>query len=100
MVLYDGELALDAVGYGEFGPNEVFAGEGVPALDAPAGSSLARAFADLDSNDNSLDFEVLSEPTPGSAELHAVPEPGSALLGSGGLLGLAILGRRRRARRG
>ncbi len=96
MVLYDGALVLDAVGYGEFAPDEVFAGEGMPAPDAPAGSSLARVFADVDSDDNSLDFEVLAEPTPGSAELQAVPEPGSALLGSGGLIGLALLGRRRR----
>jgi len=99
-VLYDEPEVLDALGYGDFDPEEVYAGEGMPAPDPPAGSSLARVFADVDSDDNALDFEVLAEPTPGSAELHSVPEPGSALLGSGGLLGLAILGRRRRARRG
>ena len=57
-------------------------------------------FADVNSDDNSLDFEALADPTPGSAPLQSVPEPGSALLGSAGLLGLAILGRRDRARLG
>jgi hypothetical protein len=71
-VLYDGDAILDAVGYGDFDPGEVFAGEGLPAPDPPAGSSLARVFADLDSDDNFMDFEVLALPTPGSAELLAV----------------------------
>ncbi|MBW2271989.1 MAG: hypothetical protein JRG96_01860 [Deltaproteobacteria bacterium] len=100
VVLYDGDAVLDAVGYGDFDPEEIFAGEGMPAPDPPAGSSLARVFADVDSDDNSLDFEALDVPTPGSAELQSVPEPGSALLGSAGLLGLAFLGRRGRGRRG
>ncbi|MBW2271971.1 MAG: PEP-CTERM sorting domain-containing protein [Deltaproteobacteria bacterium] len=99
-MLYDGAVAVDALGYGEFAPGEIYAGEGMPAPDPPAGSSLARVFADVDSDDNLLDFEVLAEPTPGSAELHSVPEPGSATLGIAGLLGLAALGRRRPARRG
>jgi len=100
VVLYDAEVILDAVGYGEFDPAEVFAGEGMPAPDAPAGSSLARVFANVDSDDNALDFEVLADPTPGSAPLNPVPEPGSALLGSAGLVVLAALGRRHRARLG
>jgi hypothetical protein len=79
-----GEL-LDALGYGSFGPDDVFAGEGSPAPDAPSGHSLARRFADLDTDDNAADFEVLETPTPGSGVL--VPEPGA-----GPLLGVALLG--------
>jgi hypothetical protein len=84
---------VDAVGFGEFGPTEVFAGEGSPALDVPPGSSLARHFADLDSDDNASDFGELLVPTPGTA--HFVPEPGTGLLSFTGLLGLAALGRHR-----
>jgi hypothetical protein len=43
---------LDAIGYGVFGVGEIFAGEGTAAVDAPAGSSLARLFANLDTDDN------------------------------------------------
>lgn len=98
IVLMDGSVVLDAVGYGVFSPTEVFAGEGAPALDPPAGSSLARQFADLDRDDNAIDFVVLANPTPGSVELLAVPEPGTGLLTLTGLIGLAVLGRRRSVR--
>jgi hypothetical protein len=84
----------DAVGYGEFAPGEVFAGEGRPALDVPAGSSLARWFANLDTDDNAADFRELTVPTPGTAQL--VPEPGTVLLSAAGMVGLAALGRARR----
>ncbi len=96
IVLLDGATVLDAVGYGVFGAGEVFAGEGSAAADAPAGSSLARLFADLDSDDNAADFIVLATPTPGEVELQPVPEPSSGLLGA---LGLAMLGSRRRFNR-
>ena len=89
---------LDAVGYGVFDGGEVFAGEGSPAADPPAGSSLARRFADIDSGDNAADFVVLELPTPGSAPLSGIPEPSSALLLTLGLLGLARVGRRAPAR--
>ena len=79
IVLSDGIEVLDAVGYGDFGPEEVFAGEGLPAPDAPAGSSIGRAFADLDTDDNFADFVVFDVPTPGSVEL-AVPEPATGVL--------------------
>lgn len=83
VVLRSDVEVFDAVGYGAFGAGDVFAGEGSAAPDAPAGASLARLFADLDRDDNALDFEVSATPTPGSAPL-AVPEPALA-----GLLGLA-----------
>jgi hypothetical protein len=94
VVLRSSGGVLDAVGYGVFAPDEVFAGEGAPAPDAPAGASLARAFADVDSDDNAADFVVLEVPTPGSGPLAPVPEPGSVWLLAGGLAGLACAGRR------
>jgi hypothetical protein len=86
VVLRSAGGVLDALGYGVFAPGEAFAGEGSPAPDAPAGSSLARRFANVDTGDNAVDFLVLAVPTPGSAPLQEVPEPAlAALLGSAGL---------------
>lgn len=93
LVAADGTTILDAVGYGEFGPGEFFAGEGSPAPDAPADSSIARLFADVDTDDNAADFAVAT-PTPGTAVV--VPEPDTAVLLAMGLAGLARAGRRRR----
>ena len=95
ILLVDGAVILDAIGYGVFSPDEFFAGEGSSAPDAPAGSSLARVFADLDSDDNAIDFEVLSLPTPGKADFTSVPEPGTALLSALGLISVSIFRRRR-----
>ena len=94
-MLRAGEMVLDAVGYGVFGVGEVFAGEGDPAPDAPAGASLARLFADLDTNDNAVDFAVLGLPTPGAAEFLSVPEPRSGLLMASSVLVLLCVSRRR-----
>ena len=69
----NGEV-LDALAYGVFGPGAVLAGEGAPAPDAAAGQSLARRFANLDTDDNARDFEILASPTPGFGPTH-VPEP-------------------------
>jgi hypothetical protein len=95
IVLVDAGGILDAIGYGVFSPDEFFAGEGSSAPDAPAGSSLARVFADLDSDDNAIDFAVLSSPTPGTANFMPVPEPGTALLSALGLISVSIFRRRR-----
>jgi hypothetical protein len=92
----DGNV-IDALGYGVFAVGEVFAGEGASAVDPAAGASLARRFADVDTNDNAADFVGLAAPTPGAAPLAAIPEPGSATLMAAGLAGLAIR-RSRRAR--
>jgi hypothetical protein len=95
LVLRAATTVLDAVGFGVFDPPLIFAGEGAPAVDVPAGSSLARRFANVDTGDNASDFLELAVPTPGSAPVAPVPEAGTASLCGLGLAGLAS---RRRAR--
>jgi hypothetical protein len=70
---------LDSLGYGVFAPTDVFAGEGNAAAGAAAGQSVARFFADRDTNDNAADFGLLDVPTPGAGPL-AAPEPQAAVL--------------------
>ena len=72
-----GEIA-DALQYGDAGAHN--RGEGVAALDAPAGFALTRDALGTDSGDNKSDFSI-SAPTPG-ARLHAVaiPEPSTLAL--------------------
>ncbi len=93
VVLRDATSVIDAVGYGVFGAADIFAGEGAAAEDGPAGSSLARWFADVDSDDNALDFVVLEQPTPGTAPF-SVPEPSTGFLMASALL--AVVATRRR----
>lgn len=95
VVLRAGETVLDAVGYGVFAATDVFAGEGNPAVDAAAGSAIARVFANVDTGDNATDFAA-GAPTPGSAAFASVPEPSAAALLCSGLVGLAWQGKRRR----
>ncbi len=87
---------LDALAYGAFGAGQVAVGEGAPAPDAPAGQSLARPFADLDTDDNARDFAV-GAPTPGVAVRQvAVVEPvGGVLAAAGVALGAALRASRR-----
>lgn len=72
---------VDALGYGAFGPGDVFAGEGSPAAAAPAGQSLSRDPAHTDTDDNAADFAA-GEPSPGLAEppcADACPAEGATL---------------------
>ena len=99
IVLRNADGVVDAVGYGAFDAGEVFAGEGAPAPDAPADASLARRFADVDTDDNAADWISLDVPTPGAAPLASVPEPSAGALFGCGLALLARLSRRRSAAR-
>lgn len=100
IVVRDDAGVRDAVGYGVFGAGDVFAGEGASAPDAAAGQSLARRFADLDTDDNASDFVLLDAPTPGEAAFAVVPEPGTGLLMGLGLAGLSLAGRSSGSREG
>ena len=95
IVLRSDAGVLDALGYGDFSTS-VFAGEGQAADDVPAGFSLARIDARLDSNDNRVDFTMLASPTPGSMEVTAVPLPPALVLFMSGIAGLVSVGRRMR----
>ncbi len=83
VVLRDASGILDAVGYGAFAAGDIFAGEGSPSVDPAPGNSIARRFADIDTNDNAADW-LGGAPTPGAAP-RSVPEAnGLALLGVAG----------------
>lgn len=59
-----GNQRLDALGYGTFSGNAVFAGEGEPSRDVRDGRSLSRDRRHIDSDNNAQDFSE-SEPSPG-----------------------------------
>ena len=84
IVLKSGSTVLDALGYDLFGAGDFFAGEGAAAPGAVAGKSLARRYANVDTNSNGADFMVLNTPTPGDVML--VPLPGAFGLLLSGLL--------------
>ena len=85
---------LDSLGYGVFAATDTFAGEGSPAPGAAAGQSLARRFANRDTNDNAADFVVLDVQTPGTGPL-AAPEPSAAVALAVAVAGLSAVRRRR-----
>lgn len=93
LVLRGPSGVLDAVGYGVFAPGEFFAGEGSPTSDPAAGLSVARLFANVDTNDNAADFAALTTPTPGTGPIAPIPEPGTAWLLACGLVCAAGLRR-------
>ena len=95
VVLRDGGLILDALGYGDFSGG-VFAGEGSAAPDVPSGSSLARFNPAMDTHNNLLDFIALDVPTPGVVPVSAVPLPPAVMLFLSGILGLAGIARKQR----
>jgi hypothetical protein len=95
--LVSGSTVLDALGYGTVPKTGVFAGEGTAAPDVTAGLSLARWYANVDTDDNADDFRSLSTPTPGSGSVEAVAVPTPGAIGMGALgLGLVALCLRRR----
>jgi len=94
IVLRDGSGVLDALGYGDF-TSLIFAGEGMPAVDVLAGSSLARFNLLADTGNNLDDFTVLESPTPGSVPPAAVPLPPAVVLFLSGLLGMVGVARKR-----
>jgi len=91
VILRDAAAVLDAVAYGNFGVDDVSAGEGSAAPAALAGSSIARFNPWLDTGDNGADFVLLATPTPGVVpSVSAVPLPASAVLFASGLLSLLV----------
>jgi len=89
---------LDALGYGTVSSSGVFGGEGTAASDVAAGKSLARWFANVDTDDNFDDFRTLDTPTPGKGPVRtvAVPTPEAVGLGALGLCLVAMVRIRRR----
>jgi hypothetical protein len=75
-----GNIVADAVGYGVFGSNEHFEGEGNPAPDVPAGHSIGRNESGTDTNNNATDFINYATPTPGAKNAIINQKPAAKLL--------------------
>ena len=92
-------VVIDALQYGEAGPNN--AGFGSPAPDASAGSSLSRNLLGTNTGNNVIDF-VVGTPSPGVGPTPiiptSVPEPSTMVLLACGLVPLALRSHQRRAR--
>lgn len=65
LVLRWGDTVVDAVGYGGFGGNDSFRGEGRAVASPPPGLALARIGDLQDTDDNRDDFAIVPVPTPG-----------------------------------
>lgn len=80
---------VDALQYGDAGIHNY--GEGIPAVDVPAGFSLSRDMYATDTNDNAVDFASVALPGPGAGpRILAVPEPPALLLMIIGVAGLVF----------
>ena len=84
-------FVIDALQFGDAGTNN--AGFGIPALDAPAGSSLSRDLFGTNTGNNLVDFSVTA-PTPGvgptTTPPTSVPEPSTGVLLGLGLCAAVI----------
>ncbi len=108
LLMFEDEV-VDAVAYGTFGTSHQAFGEGTPIATGASGSSVARIWSNVDTDDNAVDFGVLTTPTPGAGSVRitidpplpepepiSTPEPASWILI--GLGAVALLGRGRRRR--
>ena len=57
---------LDAVAYGDFGADEIAAGEGDAVSEPAPGQSLGRTSDGSDTDDNATDFSTQASPSPGA----------------------------------
>jgi|GEM_PF-1377484 len=81
-----GDIVVDSLAWGEEAIPDCGVGEGDIALPPGKGSSLARPADAADTGDNSKDFTVCAEPTPGAANTCTGPgdDPGDPTKNGGG----------------
>jgi glycerophosphoryl diester phosphodiesterase len=90
LILDASDSLVDALSWG----NSTFAFN-PPASGVPAGHSLERQFADMDT-DTASDWVNQATPHPGQVALKPIPEPGTHILLIMGVVGLIAYARRRR----